>query len=80
MHVLNVSFQIMQVILFWHLIGLNCILNMALDRILQVRDVLIYPAIMGKNTVSTIRQALTISAKPGNYGQQATLWFFLRKV
>ena len=53
---------------------------MALDRILQVRDVLIYPAIMGKNTVSTIRQALTISTKPGNYGQQATLWFFLRKV
>ena len=34
MHALNVSFQIMQVILFCNLIGVNCRLYMSPDRIL----------------------------------------------
>ena len=34
---------------------------MAPDRILQVRNVLIYPAVVGNNLIPTIIQALTMS-------------------
>ena len=34
---------------------------MALDRISQVRHVLIYPSVMGKNIVCMIRQSLTMA-------------------
>ena len=41
---------------FCHLIGVNCILYMAQDRVLQVSDVLIYLAVIRENVVCTIRQ------------------------
>ena len=53
---------------------------MAPDRILQVRDVLIYLSIIGKNIIHTIRQALTAFSKPVNYGEQDMLWILLHKV
>ena len=57
-HELNVSFHIMRAILFRYLIGVNCIFYMALYRILQVSNVLIYPYIIGKNIIHTVRHAL----------------------
>ena len=50
------------------------------DRILKLSDVLIYPSIISKNIIRTIRQALTTFAKPGTHEEQATLWIILRKV
>ena len=80
MHALNVSSHIMQVILFRHLIGLNCRLYMVLDMILKISDVLIYPSILGNNLVCKIIQALTTIAKPGTYEEQAILWILMHKV
>ena len=66
-HALNVSFHIMPVILFSHLIGLNDILYMALDTMFQVIYVLIYLAVIVSNIIRTIRQALTTFFKTGTY-------------
>ena len=54
-------FNIMQVILFRHLIGLNCRLHMAMDIISQLSDVLIYPSVMGNNIIIAIRQVLPVA-------------------
>ena len=66
-HALKVSFQIMQAILFRHLIGVNCILYMAPDPISEVSNVLIYPTVMVSNRIITIRQALVTFTKPDMY-------------
>ena len=50
---------------------------MAPNHISQESDVLIYPAVIYKNIIHTIRQALTTFAKPGTYGEQATLCILL---
>ena len=42
---------------------------MAEDPILQVSNVLIYPAVIFSNTIHAIRQALMIFSKPGTYGE-----------
>ena len=68
-HALNVSFHIMRTVLFRHSIGVNCILYMAPDRISQVNDVFIYPAVIVSNIIQTIIQALTKFVKPGTYGE-----------
>ena len=67
-HVLKVLFHIMRVIIFRHLIGVNCRLYMDPDRIFQVRNLLIYLYVIDKNIIRTIRQALRTFAKPGTYG------------
>ena len=67
MHALNVSFHIMREILFRYLIRVDCLLYMALDPILQVRNVLIYPAVIVSNKICTIRKDLTAFAKLGMY-------------
>ena len=54
-HVLTVSFYIMQVILFCHLIGVSCRLYMSPDQIFQVRNVLVYLGVIGNNIILTIR-------------------------
>ena len=59
----------MRAILFRHLIGVNCILYMAPDPLLQVSDVLIYMDATVKNVIQTIGQALEELAKPGTYGE-----------
>ena len=69
MHALNVSFYIMRVILFCHLIEVNCRLYMSADQIFQVINVLVYMGVIGKNTICTIRQALMTFGKPGTYGE-----------
>ena len=43
----------------------------AMDTILQVSNVLLYPAVMVLNTIFMIRQALTKFAKPGKYVKSA---------
>ena len=68
MHALNVSFHIIGVILLCHLIGAKCILYMSMDWILQVRNVLVYPSVIGNNILCTIIQALTTFTKPVTYG------------
>ena len=75
-----IHFTLHKAILFHYLIGVNCRLYMALDWIFQISDVLIYSAVIGKNIIRTIRQALMTFVKPGTYGEQATLWILLRKV
>ena len=79
-HALNVSFHIMRPVLFRHLIEVNFRLYMDLDRISEVRNVLIYLAVIGKNIIRTIRQALMKFSKPGTHGEQSTLWIIIRKV
>ena len=54
-HALNVSFYIMRVILFCHLIGVNCRLYMSPDWILNVKNVLVYLDVIGKNIIHMIR-------------------------
>ena len=71
-HALNMSFQIMRVILFHHLIRLNCILYIDPYLIPQLMYVLIYPSFVVLNIIRTIIQALTIFTKPGTYIEQAT--------
>ena len=48
-HALNVSFHMMRVILFRHLIGVNCRLYMSPDQIFQVRNELVYLDVIGNN-------------------------------
>ena len=69
MHALNVSCNITLVILFRHLIRVNCILFMAPDPIWQVSDVLIYLDVIVLNITRTIRQALTTFPKLVTYGE-----------
>ena len=66
-HAFNVSFHIMRVILFRHLIGVNFILYIAPDMISQVSDVLIYPDVIFLNIIIAIRQDLTEFYKPDMY-------------
>ena len=54
-YALNVSFHIIKAILFHHLIGVNCILYMAPDKISQVSNVLIYLSVIVTNVIHTIR-------------------------
>ena len=79
-HALNVAVLIMRAVLFCHLIRKNCTLYIALDQISQISDILIYPAIIGKNIIRTIIQALMTFSTPVTYGEQATLWIILCKV
>ena len=79
-HALNVAVLIMRAVLFCHLIRRNCTLYIALDQISQISDILIYPAIIGKNIIRTIIQALMTFSTPVTYGEQATLWIILHKV
>ena len=69
MHALNISFHITLVILFRHLIGVNCISYMAQDQMLQVRYLLIYTAAIFLNTIHMIGQYLTTFTKPCTYGE-----------
>ena len=69
MNALNVSFYIMRVILFCHLIILSCRLYMYQDQIFQGRDVFVYLDVTGKNIICMIRQTLTTFTKPGTYGE-----------
>ena len=68
-------FTICERILYCHLIGLNCWLYMAPDRISQVRYVLIYPSVMGKNIICIIRQALTMA--PDHIPQVSNVLIYL---
>ena len=76
-HALKVSFHIMRVILFRHLIIVNCRLYTALKRISKISNVLIYPAVIGKNIIVMIRKAFMTFAKPSTYGEEATSWILL---
>ena len=67
-HALNMSFHITRVILFFNLIGVNCILYMYLDPMSQVSNLLIYPSVIVLNKICTIGQALTTYPKPCTYG------------
>ena len=74
------QFTLCEEVLFCHLIRGNCTLYASLDQISQIINVLIYPAIIGKNIIRTIIQALMAFSTPVTYGEQATLWIILRKV
>ena len=67
-HALNVAVLIMRAVLSCHLIRRNCTLYIALDQISQLSDILIYPAIIGKNIIRTIIQALMTFSTPVTYG------------
>ena len=69
MHALNLSFHITQAILLLNLIGVYCILYMALDRMSQVSDLLIYLSVIVLNKIHTIGQNLTTLYKPVTYGE-----------
>ena len=68
MNALNESFYIIRVILFCLLIEVNCRLYMSPDKILQVRKILEYMYVMGKNIICMIIQAWTTFTKTGTYG------------
>ena len=68
-HALNVWFHIKRVILFCHLIGVNCISYMYPYPMSQVSNLLIYPSVIVSNTIFTIGQALTTYPKPCMYGE-----------
>ena len=46
----------------------------------HVRDVFIYPGVIGKNIIRTIIQALTTFYKTGTYVEQGILWILILKV
>ena len=50
------------------------------DHVFKVINILIYPAVIDKNIIHTIRQTLAKNFKPVTNREQASLWILLRRV
>ena len=74
MHLIR-YFTLCEIILYRHLIEVNCRLYMAPDRISQVRYVLIYPSVMRNNIICMIRQSLTMA--PDHISQISNVLIYL---